>query len=329
MSPRITKILLLSVLLGILSGLGGILFHALLELVSHLFLHNLAGYDPPRPAHEFAFLKPAGGIERRWLLALLPAAGGLLCGALVYWLAPEAAGHGSDAAIEAYHFHDGKIRYRVPFVKLFSAALTIGSGGSGGAEGPITQIGAGIGSWLADKAKLSPNDRRTFMAAGMASGIAAIFRAPLAGALFSAEVLYKDLDIEHEVLVPAFISSTVAYSVFGAFAGWEPLFETPHFVFDNPGRLIPYAVLACVESAAAIGFIKLFYALHDLFARLGIPPFLKPALGGLCCGIIGYFIPDALGTGYGVIQEALGGKLPIIALLIIAGAKMFTTSFSI
>ena len=124
-----------------------------------------------------------------WMLLIVPALGGLLSGFLVYTFAPEAEGHGTDAAIAAYHFKGGAIRPRVPLVKIVASAITLGTGGSGGREGPIAQIGAGFGSCLGGLLRLRPAERRLLMAAGMGAGIAAIFRAPLAGALFAAEVL--------------------------------------------------------------------------------------------------------------------------------------------
>jgi CIC family chloride channel protein len=255
--------------------------------------------------------------------------GGLLCGAIVYRLAPETAGHGTDAAIEAYHFHDGKVRARVPFVKAISAAITIGTGGSAGREGPIAQIGSGFASILGSRLGLSSHERRTLMAAGMAAGIGAIFHAPLAGALFAAEVLYKDMDLEHEVLVPAFISSITAYSIFCAFFGWEPIFVTPDFVFDHPIQLLPYTGLAIVLAACAIIYVRFFYAVHNGFTRLKIPNFVKPAIGGLLVGLIGLFAPRALGAGYGIVQQAIDHELSIPLLLGLAFCKIATTSFSV
>src|SRR5262249_61693819 len=148
---------------------------------------------PPRPAPAGAppLLAETGGALRPWLLLVIPTLGGVLSGFLVFTLAPEAEGHGTDAAIAAYHYHQGRIRPRVPLVKIIASALTLGTGGSGGREGPIAQIGAGFGSFLGGILRLRPADRRVLMAAGMGAGVAAIFRAPLAGALFAAEVLYR------------------------------------------------------------------------------------------------------------------------------------------
>ena len=119
-----------------------------------------------------------------WLLLIVPTLGGILSGFLVFTLAPEAEGHGTDAAIAAYHYHQGRIRPRVPLVKLIASALTLGTGGSGGREGPIAQIGAGFGSFLGNLLRLRPAECRILIAAGMGAGVAAIFRAPLAGASF-------------------------------------------------------------------------------------------------------------------------------------------------
>ncbi len=323
------RLFLWCVFLGIMAGLGAIAFYTALGTVSHFLVDRVSGFHAISPAHEPELFRPSSTPFRPLIILIIPAIGGLASGWIAYRFAPETAGHGTDASIEAYHFHGGRIRARVPLVKSITSALTIGSGGSAGAEGPITQIGAGIGSSLADHFNLSMAIRRRLMAAGMAAGIAAIFRAPLAGAVFASEVLYEGMDIEHEILVPAFISSVTAYSVFAFAFGWDPLFAMPEFVFDNPARLLIYFLLALIEGGAAVIFIRLFDAVHDAFARLKMPFYWKPALGGAIVGLLGCFFPQALGTGYGLIQEAflhdLGWSFLTVAIL----AKMASTSFSI
>ena len=343
-------------LIGLAAGLGAALFYVMLEAGRTFCLEYLANYHPANPGYEqalFHFGDAGGGTSiLRWVLFILPAAGGLVSGFIVFRFAPEAEGHGTDAAIEAYHFKDGAVRKRVPLVKAVSAAITIGSGGSGGREGPIAQIGSGFGSMLGQWLNLAPSERRVLMAAGMAAGIGAIFHAPLAGALFAAEVMYRELDFEHEVLVPAFISSIVAYSVFGSLFGFHPLFDTPDYVFDKVTMLLPYLVLALVSALGAIVFVRTFYAVRRLmFGRLKLPNYLKPAIGGVVVGGIGFFLPEALGSGYGVVQmcfhgkthelptgEAIANLLPdgtsvaivaAVALGLIAAAKIVTTSFTI
>ncbi len=323
------RLLFLCVLVGAVAGVGAIGFYWLLEASSHFFLDYLAGYRPEGPAGEQPLIPETDTPFRPWVLLILPAIGGLLSGLFVYRFAPEAAGHGTDAAIESYHFRAGSVRARVPLVKAIASAITIGTGGSGGREGPIAQIGAGFGSIIATRLNLSRTERRALVAAGMAAGIGAIFHAPLAGALFAAEVLYREMDLEYEVLVPSFIASIVAYSIFAVKYGWSPVFSTPEFVFQNPAQLLPYLVLAVVVALGAMVYTRVFYGVHNGFERLKVPRWLKPALGGLVVGGIGWFVPDALGAGYGVLQKGFTSELSITFLLVVAGAKIVTTAFSI
>lgn len=317
------------ILIGIIAGLGSIVFHYLCQLGTHYFMDLAAGYRPPSPAGEHHFLAPTSTPFNRLILLFLPAMGGLLSGWLVYTYAPEAEGHGTDAAIDAYHSKGGFMRGRVPIIKTIASALTLTTGGSGGREGPIAQIGAGFGSFLATTLKLSDRERRIMMAAGIGAGVGSIFRAPLAGALFAAEVLYRDPEFESEVIIPAGISSVVAYCLFCLVFGWGSLFESPDFIFRNPLELGPYLVLSFVLVATGVLYIKSFYGVIGVFKYIKIPNHVKPAIGGLFTGIIGYFLPQTLSFGYGFAQKALYNELTIKFLLLLAIGKIFTTSFSI
>jgi len=317
------------VLIGLIAGLGSIAFHYLCRLGLHYFMDLMAGYRPPSPAGEHHLLLPTSTPFNRITLLFLPALGGLLSGWLVYTYAPEAEGHGTDAAIDAYHRKGGFMRSRVPFIKAIASALTLTTGGSGGREGPIAQIGAGFGSFLATTLKLSDRERRIMMAAGIGAGVGSIFRAPLAGALFAAEVLYRDPEFEPEVIIPAGISSVVAYCLFCLVFGWGSLFESPDFLFRNPLELGPYLVLSLVLVATGVLYIKSFYGLIGIFKSIKIPNHIKPAVGGLCTGIIGFFLPQTLAFGYGFAQKALENELTIPFLFFLAIGKIFTTSFSI
>jgi CIC family chloride channel protein len=301
----------------------------------------------------FEFIRELDGGILRWVLLILPAIGGLVGGIIVFKIAPEAEGHGTDAAIEAYHFKDGAVRTRVPFVKAIASMITIGTGGSAGREGPIAQIGSGFGSMLGRWVKAPPHERRILMVSGMAAGIGAIFHAPLAGALFAAEVFYRDPDFEHEVLVPGFISSIIAYSIFGTIFGFHALFgSTGGLAFEHVGILLPYLILALVSAAGAALYVKVFYGFRSfMFTRVNLPDYLKPAIGGVLVGIIGFFLPEALGAGYGVVQMCFDGEvlsLPSAAtfqsllpdgistagaaaslLAVIGLAKILTTAFSV
>jgi CIC family chloride channel protein len=317
------------IIIGLIAGLGSVLFHYLCQIGVHFFLDFIAGYRPPAPRGEHHIFPPTFTPFSRWTLLFLPAFGGLLSGWLVYTFAPEAEGHGTDAAIDAYHNKGGYIRGRVPIVKTIASAITLTTGGSGGREGPIAQIGAGFGSFLATNLKLSNRERRIMMAAGIGAGVGSIFRAPLAGALFAAEVLYRDPEFESEVIIPAGISSVVAYCLFCLVFGWGSLFESPYFYFRNPLELGPYVVLALVLVATGVFYIKIFYGITKFFKSLPLSDKIKPAIGGLCTGIIGFFLPQTLAFGYGFAQQAIFNDLAISFLFFLAVGKVLTTAFSI
>lgn len=337
----IARTLVLSALVGAAAGLGAVLLVSMLQVGEWFFLGKLANYAPSVPGGQpemFKNLPAILGDPRRWVLLFLPMLGALISSIIVLKFAPEAEGHGTDAAIEAYHFRGGKVRPVVPPVKAIATVLLIGSGGSAGCEGPITQIGSGFGSMLATALKLPVAQRRVLMAAGMGAGVGALFHAPMAGALFAAEVLYRDLDLEYEVLVPSIIASVTAHTVFSNVFGFHPLFDTPLNYFSRPWMLLLYILLAIVLAFGARFYTWSFYTVHEKFMKLKFPHVLKPALGGLLTGIVGFFFLPALGSGYGVIQEALKWDanfepgMAKTALLLLTGVfflKTLTTSFSV
>ena len=237
-SRYLLKWLLISVAIGLVAGVGALAFFEAIRLSTQFLLGKLVGYLPPDPLGEGTMgVMALWAAPRAWLLPVVTAAGGLLSGIIVFTLAPEAEGHGTDAAIAA--FHQGKaIRARIPLVKLVASAITIGSGGSGGREGPAAQISAGFGSLLGNLLHLDIQDRRIAIATGIGAGIGAIFRAPLGGAVLAAEILYKH-DLEVEAIIPALIASIVGYSVFGAWMGWTPIFVTSgNLAFTSPLQLL-------------------------------------------------------------------------------------------
>jgi CIC family chloride channel protein len=323
------RLFLASMIVGIVAGLGAILFFTLLQWLNHAVLHNLAHYHPPEPSGESSGFEIIEGELRRWILIIAPAIGGLISGILVFTFSPEAEGHGTDAVIEAFHHKRGHIRKRVPLIKTISSIITIGTGGSAGREGPIAQIGAGFASHLANLLRLKDDERRLLVVAGAAGGIGAIFRSPLGGALFSVEVLYRR-DFEARALIPALVSSIVAYSIFTARFGYGFLFETPHYVFTQPVELIFYALLGLVCAAVGFFYIKVFYGLRDhFFHRMTIPPHFRPAIGGLLIGLMGFFAPHILASGYGYLQQAMDGSLTIQFMVGAVLLKIFATSFTI
>jgi CIC family chloride channel protein len=345
------------ILVGVVAGLGAVLFSVACQLVVHYTLEEIAGYKADAPEYEarVSWIPDTVGPFLPWMLLLVPTVGGAVTGFLVFRFAPEAEGHGTDAAISAYHNKQGYIRPRVPLIKLVASAVTIGTGGSGGREGPIAQIGAGFGSVLGRLLRMPPANRRVLMAAGVGAGIAAIFRAPLAGALFAAEVLYRSPEFESEVIIPAGIGSVVAYCTFGLFFpgnGWEPLFKTPSdLTFNDPLQLVPYLLLGVGMAVLAMVYTRTFNGLTYLFRKLPISPYFKPPLGAFLSGLIGLVLYLILGEkqvlsvlsfGYGVLQQGMNvqeavaqgihpglGEVTAWLLLAVALGKILTTSLTI
>jgi chloride channel protein, CIC family len=328
-APYLRKWVVLGALIGVIGGLGAIAFSAALDFATWLFLGNIAGYLPPTPVGEGGL--PVTDPLRPWLVPLVVAAGGLIAGFIVFRWAPEAEGHGTDAAIAAYHHHPRRIRGRIPLIKLVASAVTIGSGGSGGREGPTAQISAGFGSFLSRVLDLEARDARIAVAAGMAAGIGAIFRAPLGGAILGAEILYRD-DVESDALVPAFIASIVAYSIFGAAVGFEPIFGAVDATFGDPRQLGYYALIGLAAGVVGRLYIRVFYGLTAWFRSLRLTPALRPAAAGLAVGGLGLLVPGVLGTGYGWVQIVMDQRIfdvPLWMILVLPFAKILATSLTI
>lgn len=339
---RVYYWLLLASLVGLVGGIGALVFKWLADHVLAVFWPMIVSFAPPSAGGEPVSIVAPGPI-RLWGLIVAPAVGGLLSGFIVYRFAPEAAGHGTDAAIRAYHREGGRIRWQTPLVKLVASSLTLGSGGSAGREGPIAQIGAGFGSLLGTMLRLSDRERGVLLMAGVSAGIGAIFRAPFAGAIFAAEVLYREPDIEPEVLVPALLSSIVSYSVYCAVHGFGHLFTgTEAFAFADPEALLCYGTLGLVVAFGGIAYITLLERTTAMFRRWRITNYAKPAIGGALVGIIAaaaYLVARdtsvlaVMGSGYGTLQRAVSESSsvgPSLAILgFIAVGKMLTTSLTI
>ena len=325
------KWLVLGALIGLVAGLASIVFITAIEQSSQFLLETLGGYRPPLPVGEGNRLAE-GVFERPWAVPLVVGLGGLISGVLVFGLAPEAEGHGTDAAIAAVHHNPRGIRWRVTVIKLVASAATIGSGGSAGREGPTAQISAGFGSLLARRLRLSPQDARIAVVVGIGAGIGAIFRAPLGGAVLGTEILYRD-DLEPEALLPSLVASIVGFSVFGAAEGFTPIFGTLRTgLFDHPVELLYYALLGIAAGLVGRAYARGFYGTVRLAARLPGPRMLKPAVAGVLVGLIGLAFPAALGTGYGWIQKGMEDGLPEVALWVVLALpliKILTTSLSI
>ena len=258
---------------------------------------------------------------------------------------PRPRGTGPTRAIDAFHNKRGVIPVRVPIVKTIASAITLGTGGSAGREGPIAQIGAGFGSYFAQRLKLSAHDRRIMLAMGMGAELGRS-SAPLAGAIFSGEILYRDADIESEVIIPGAIASTVAYAVFQLSLPpalrFTPLFgDLISYELGQLAELVPYTVLAFVVAAAAAVYVTAFHKTERLFKVLPLVPHVKPMIGSVLTGltaIVGYLLLDrdqqalaCLGSGYGFLEDAIRNaeSVSVKILIVVALLKIVTTSLTI
>ncbi len=315
--------------IGIIAGTGSALFFWMLEHAKHLIMCHIAGFEAPAPYGERLFQEAHCAQFKRVIFFLLPALGGLISGILVYLFAPEAEGHGTDAMIEAFHYRKGEIRGRVPVIKTVATVAVLATGGSAGREGPTIQIGAGFGSYLAQKLKLTPRERRIMLIAGAGGGLGAIFRAPLGGALTAMEVLYKE-DLETEALIPTVISSITGYIIFTQVFGHDRIFYLPEYYFRDV-RELPFFILLgllCVPLGAF--YVKFFYFCRDrIFRPMPIPTILKPAVGGLMVGVLGLLFPQVYGDGWGWIQQAILRKLDLHVFYYLIFLKIAATSFTI
>ncbi|MGM0607220.1 MAG: chloride channel protein, partial [Candidatus Muiribacteriota bacterium] len=304
-------ILILSALTGILVGLFSIFFHYGLNFLDT----NIFSF----------FIKN----ELKWFLPVLIGAGGLMAGLLVT-LAPDTKGAGTDKAIHAYHHQKGIIKSSIPFIKTVASVITLGFGGSGGVQGPMVQTGAGVGSLIARNFKLSVRNRRILLVAGMAAGLGSFFKAPIAGAIFCNEILYRDSHFEDDGLVPATIAAVIGYLTYSIVYGFEPLFYTEIASANlSVYYLIPLTILAFICTAAGNFFVYIFYFFSSFFKKLKLPFFLKPGLGGFLTGIIAIFVPMAAGRGSGYLQSIFFNEISLGLLILLFFGKILTTSFTV
>jgi CIC family chloride channel protein len=342
------RMLLHAALVGLAAGLAGAAFFAALESAQRSLLEGVVGYLPLRAHGER--LTPVEGASafRPWLLVLLPALGGVLCGLLTR-LAPETRGGGVDATIDAFHRDQGIVRGRVIWVKMLASLATLGTGGAGGREGPTIQIGGALGSYVGGFLGVGARERRILLLAGAAAGISAVFRTPLGAALLAVEVLYRD-GFESDALVPAVLASVVSYSVVITIFGESTLFaHAARFPFV-PAHLPYYALLALLMALLAAGFATTLHRTRSIFARLPGPEWLRPALGGLALGafavpivvLVGREVHQSgqgiglLGGGYGAVQVAIsgaswlpGGWRAVQLLLLLSLAKLLAASLTV
>jgi len=305
----------LATIVGLAGGFGAIGFRHLIDLFQTLT------YGAKGDLLEVVTATP-------WYWKVwVPALGGLVVGPLVYFLAREAKGHGVPEVMEAVALRKGVIRKRVVLVKSLASAVSIGTGGSVGREGPIVQIGSAIGSTIGQVLNVSAERIRTLVGCGAAAGIAATFNAPIAGSMFALEIILGDFGLA--TFSPIVICSVVATAVSRHFLGNTPAFIVPPYRLVSAWELPLYAVLGLFCALVAVAFTKSLYRMEDLFDGFKFPEYLKAVLGGLILGLMALVFPHILGVGYPGIDLALMGKLTWWFMLLLIVFKILATSITI
>ncbi|NYI91394.1 CIC family chloride channel protein [Amycolatopsis endophytica] len=312
----------LAVAIGAGAGLGAIVFRWLIETFTHVFSghtdYSAAGGEP----HPwFTALGP-------WFVLIVPVLAGLIYGPLVQRFAPEARGHGVPEVMYAVAERGGRIPAQVTVVKALASALTIGSGGSVGREGPIVQIGSALGSTFGRRFRLPEGRLRVLVACGAAGGIAATFNAPMAGPFFAMELILRDFAVESfgAVVLASVTASVVGRAVFGDVA----FLDLPPFTLRNPVEYLLFIVLGVVVGAGGVLFTKVLYWIEDAcdWVWRG-PEWLRPAVGGLLLGGLLLVLPEMYGVGYPVLQNAVEGDYVFGFLLVLMIGKIVATSLTI
>ncbi len=337
--------LVLSLIIGLITGIAAYMFYELLHYTEGFTLWVLGVTEECCKPPEGLASKLIQEEARIYLIPLTLIIGAIISSILVYKFSPEAEGHGTDAALVAFHRRAAMIEFKVPLIKGLASSATIGFGGSGGVEGPSAQMGAGIGSTLARVLKLSLESRRIMLVSGMAASLSALFQSPLGTALFATEVLYKR-DLETQAIIPAILSSIVAYAITAPLFDFKPVLPTlradPATLY-NPLGLASIVLMSLIIAPLALLHVTLFYRVKEGMDKLvskGLPVYFKPVLGALGAGLIALFIPHVLGSGRDVLSIILEGGiddaswkllgLPLsVSLLLIAIAKMAATALSI
>ena len=307
------RILSLSIVVGIIGGLGTVLFRRLTDIV-----------------YTWLFVVPSLwlGETSPILIILTPTVGGLIVGAIVYYVSPEARGHGVPEIVDSVNLKNGKMRYRVPFAKIIASAITIGSTGSAGREGPIAQIGGGFGSLMADVFHLDAEESKTLVISGVSAGISAIFFAPIGGILFGIEVIRRDRKAVN--VLPLIVASVVGTAIAEFFLGENVALVFPKDLHYSNHLNIPiFIILGLIMGVLSVLWIVGFYFIEELFESLKLMPILVTGLGGFLVGIIELYYPEVSGISYEPINAVFALEFGIGAVLMLALVKFLATSITL
>ena len=307
-----TFLIIVAVIVGFLGGLGSIFFEWMIEAVWHFFFHIIPNLlDNPK-----------------WLVILIPAFGAFFLAPLIYFFPVEAKSDGVPSTMQAVALKGGIIKVRTFSTRMVASAITLGSGGSAGKEGPIIQIGASIGSAVGQFFKVSGERMRVLVGCGAAAGLAAIFNAPIAGVLFALEVVLGEFSIHS--FSPIVISSVVGTAVSRAWLIEGAAVKLPPYQLFSYWEIGFYALLGIAAGVVSVCFTKALHGVEKLFHRHApIKAHWQPIIGGLVVGMIGFFFPQILGCAYTPITEAIQGNFLWQTMLALLALKIIATAFTL
>lgn len=310
--PEPLVLLLYAVLIGVVAGYGAVGFRKLIDIFTIVFFHY--------GSNQLAF---AG----KFNVILLPIIGLIIVSAIVKYFAPEAKGHGVPEVMAAITENHSIIRPRVVVVKAVASALTIGSGGSVGREGPIVQIGSAFGSMLGQYLHLPERTLRLFVACGAGAGIAATFNAPVGGVMFATEVILGSFALQNFTAIV--ISCVVSAAIGRIYLGNHPSFPMPIYHTGDFKVYWLFIIAGILAGLFSVVYIKVLYGIEDWFDHRTWPYWLKALFGAAIIGIIGVWFPQIFGVGYGTVDLALTNHLGLTLLLTLLVLKLLATSITI
>ena len=320
-APLADRRLLLVSGLAIVIALGaGVLAEALMALIG--LVTNVSFYGRWSPA----FTSPAGNTLGAWVI-LVPVLGGLIVGVMARWGSPAIRGHGIPEVMERVLLDESRIPPRVTLLKPIGSAISIGTGGPFGAEGPIIASGGALGSLVGQALRITADERKTLLAAGAAAGMSAVFGSPVSATLLAVELLL--FEYRPRSLAPVALASAAAAGVRIAVHGPTAVFPMEFIATPSGMALAAYTVIGVLIGWLGVVITKGLYRIEDAFERLPIHWMWWPALGGLSVGLVGYLSPRTLGVGYDNIQQLLDGSLAGQALLLLVVAKLISWSIAL
>lgn len=315
----------LGAFIGVLAALGAWMFREMIKYSHIIFI----GRENVPPTWSISDL-PYG-----YFTVIAPAIGGIIVGLLIYYLAPEVRGGGMSHVMEAVAVKGGRIRPRVVALKALASAITIGSGGSVGREGPIVQVGSAVGSTVGQKFKMPDGWTKILVACGATGAVTATFNTPIAGVIFSLELIL--IELKTRSFIPLVVTSVVAKVVSNPILGDTPAFAFTEalldkFVLKSPFELLIYLLLGVFAGLISVLFVRSVYSIEKIFDTIRTKPYIRPMIGGILIGLIALIFPQVLGVGYETVDAVLKGTdyiMPIYLLISLVFIKIIATSISV